>query len=53
MGINNIKTIINLPRFIIHLILFAVYYDRCIDDLLRECKSTPPKKYKCIGDFCI
>lgn len=41
---NNIKTIFNIPRFIVHLFLFVVYYDRCIDDLLRECKTPPPYK---------
>lgn len=51
--INNIKTVMNLPRFIIHLLLFAVFYDRCVDDLLRECKNTPPINYIYIGDSCI
>ena len=41
--VNNIKVIINLPRFIIHLFLFTVFYDQCIDDLLRECKNPPPQ----------
>lgn len=51
--INNIKTIMNLPRFIIHLFLLAVYYDRCLDDILRECKNTPPVNDRYIGGSCI
>lgn len=41
---NIILTLLNIPRFVLHLILFIVYYDRCIDDLLRECKLPPPNK---------
>ena len=52
--VNNIKVIINLPRFIIHLFLFTVFYDQCIDDLLRECKNPPPPtNSKYIGGSCI
>lgn len=50
---NNIKTFLNIPRFVAHLILFVVFYERCLDDLMRECKNTPPINYIYIGDSCI